>query len=76
MRFYLYVCRHGDETILVPATKAGWDYLLDQMERCNWSSLEEIREESGDSAVQGSFEEGRLYVEDGGTITEILLTEV
>lgn len=76
MRFYLYECRHGDERILVPATKDGWDYLILRMEKCNNMSLDEYIDQYGEYNVEGSFEEGWLYLEDSGSIEEISLTEV
>lgn len=73
MRYYLYHSRGGEFT-LVEATRAGWDLLVSQLEEDNRYTLDEIAEDG--IAVEGSFEEGHLFVDDGGSIKELYLTRV
>ncbi len=68
--FYLYEGRHG-ERILTPTTRANWDFLIVQLEtdcRCT------IAESIADGQLEGSYEEGWLYIDDGGVISSIDLT--
>lgn len=73
MKFFLYGGRHG-ERHLVHATKAGWDFLTSEMQKDNHMSFEEAAREGFD--IEGSYDEGFLYMDDGGEIHTIELTEV
>lgn len=70
MNFYLLTGRHG-ERILTRANKSSWDYLVSLLEDINGVTMEELGEE-----VEGSFATGWLYIDDGGKIETIELTEV
>jgi hypothetical protein len=71
-KFYLYEGRH-DERILVRATAENWEYLLRERELDDGCTLEE----AGEHGLEwgGSYEEGSLWVDDGGEITTIELSE-
>lgn len=72
-RFYLYEGRQG-QFILTRAGRKEWDYLVNELEQDDRMSIEESIEEGFD--VSGSFEQGYLSVDDGGSIRELELTEV
>lgn len=72
MEFYLYTCRHGDEKILMRASRKAWEFLLIEMERCDGITYEEAEKLGWAS---GSYVEGYLSIDDGGEIETIFLSE-
>lgn len=78
-KFLFYTCRHGDYEVLTPHTKEAWDFLISEMEQCNGASAEEICQYHDDSDYNpdydGSWEQGFFYIDDGGDIKTIELTE-
>lgn len=74
MKFLLYEGRHG-ERILTEHTKRAWDALLAEMNEIDGCTLEQAREQ-GFWVDGGTYEEGNVSVDDGGTISTLYLTEV
>lgn len=72
--FLLYRGRSG-QVRLVKKSRAAWDFLIEEMERDNGVTFVELVEH-GDLEFGGSFEEGHMWVDDGGHIDTIELTEV
>lgn len=72
-RFYLYESRHGNLT-LTPVGKREWDYLVREMEEDNHFNFSDAEEWGVE--IEGSFEEGWLFIDEGGRIREVELTEL
>lgn len=72
MKFLLYEGRHG-ERLLMEVSQENWDYLLRVMEQDNRYTFEDLAEDEVE--IEGSYEEGELFVDDGGEIRTIELTE-
>lgn len=72
--FFLFKCRHGDEEILTPKTREAWDFLVERMEQDNGVTFDQARAEGFE--IEGSYEEGWFYMDDGGEIKTIRLTNV
>ena len=78
MKFLYYEGRHGEQH-LTEHTPEAWEFLKREMERDNNMSFDEVAEEFGAAAIEGSLdyaENGQLSVDDGGSIITIELTEV
>lgn len=73
MKFFLYQGRSGGQ-FLVERTRAGWDFLISKMEDENRISMSDAEQEGFE--IGGSFEEGYLYMEDGGSIETIEVTSI
>ena len=71
VKFFLYEGRHG-ERILTPHTRECWDYLISELERDDGMTIEESREEGFDVSG-GTYEEGYVSCDDGGTISTLEL---
>lgn len=71
--FLLYQGRSG-QTKLVKKTQAGWDYLIEEMERDNRVTFVELVETDLD--FDGSYADGFMWVDDGGEISTVELTQV
>lgn len=69
--FYFYRGRHGEE-ILTPKTDKAWDFLVGQMEQDSGITFDEAHSEGLE--VEGSYEQGFLFMDDGGKIDTIGLT--
>lgn len=72
MKFFLYEGRHGERE-LVEYSRNGWDYLIEQLEADDRSTLKESKE-IGLWVDGGTFEDGYVSVDDGGRISTIELT--
>ena len=70
--FYLYTSRKGRH-VLTPRTREAWDWLLQEMQDDNRVTFEEAKREGFD--IEGSYEDGWLFMDDGGEIRVITLTE-
>lgn len=73
MRFFIYTSRKGRQ-ILVDHSRAGFEYLLEQAEADNRISHEDARKQG--FSIDGSYEEGYWYMDDGGEINTIVLEDI
>lgn len=70
--FYLYKSRNG-EHVLTEKNIDGWDLLLDLMQAHNGMTFFEAKQQGFD--IEGSYEDDWLYMDDGGEIRVIELTD-
>ena len=70
MKFFLYTSRR-DEHTLTEHSREAFESLLERAERDNNVSLDDAREMGFE--MDGSFEEGFWYMDDGGEIETIEL---
>lgn len=78
MKFLHYQGRQGQE-LFTEHTPKAWEYLKQEMQNDNRMSFEEMMEEFGIECISGTFDfsdDCHLYVDEGGEIHTIELTEV
>lgn len=70
--FYLYKSRYN-EHVLTPKTREAWDFLVARMENDNGVTEEEAKRDGYE--YEGSYEVDWRFMDDGGEIRVIVLTE-
>lgn len=77
MKFLLYNGRHGEQLLTFHTPKA-WEFLKSEMQEDNVVTFEEYLRDFGEDGVSGSFEysdDAHLFLDDGGSIDTVELTE-
>ena len=68
----VFECRHGDKRIVMKDSREAWDYLRKSQDEDNRCSVEDLRA----TEYGGSYEEGEFWIEDGGSISRLPITEL